>query len=57
MASAHIRRSRLAEMDGVLNNSSLMDVGSGAGAARGAGGETHSGGMKVGELGKQRTPL
>lgn len=38
-------------MDGILNNSILIDVGSGAGAARGGGGEIHGGGMKARRLG------
>lgn len=38
-------------MDGILNNSSLIDVGSGAGAARGGGGEIHGDGMKARRVG------
>lgn len=33
-------------MDGILNNRILIDVGSGAGAARGGGGEIHGDGKK-----------
>lgn len=39
-------------MDGILNNSILIDVGSGAGAARGGGGgEIHGDGRKARRVG------
>lgn len=38
-------------MDGILNNSILIDVGSGAGAARAGGEETHGDGTKERRVG------
>lgn len=38
-------------MDGILNNRILIDVGSGAGAARGGGGDIHGDGTKERRVG------